>query len=119
MPAGKLISLRAARQGRAGTGSGTGADLRSGKDAVARGFAHCKVSGSELGSNRKVRNAMKKGLPDDRLRLVVWSYREEARVQCCTPVWISVASVSTSTCWTRRVRWSTPAHRRLTRTDFV
>jgi hypothetical protein len=34
------------------------------------------------------------------------SYREEARVQCCTPVWISVAGVSTSTCSIVRVRRS-------------
>jgi transposase len=31
---------------------------------------------------------MKKGLPDDRLRLVVWSYRRGGPLRCCTPVWI-------------------------------
>jgi transposase len=54
---------------------------------------------------------MKEGLPGDRLRLVDWSYREEARVQCFTPVWISAASVSTSICWTRRVRRSRSVRR--------
>src|SRR5439155_26029568 len=49
----------------------------------------------------------------DRLRLVDWSYREEARVQCCTPVWISAASVSTSICSTRRVRRSRSERLRL------
>jgi hypothetical protein len=37
---------------------------------------------------------MEKGLPGDRLRLVVWSYRRGGPFRCCTPVWISVASVS-------------------------
>ena len=32
-------------------------------------------------------------------------------MQCCTPVWISVASISTSTCSTQRVRRSTWARR--------
>src|SRR6266498_1848268 len=66
-----------------------------------------------------VRNAMKKGLPDDRLRLVVWSYRRGGPLRCCTPDWISVASVSISTCSTQRVRPSTSAHQRRTPMDYV
>src|SRR6266508_2104536 len=58
-----------------------------------------------------------KGLPDDRLRLVVWSYRRGGPLRCCTPDWISVASVSISTCSTQRVRPSTSARHRLTQKD--
>src|SRR5438132_10015003 len=35
-----------------------------------------------------VRNAMKKGLPGDRLRFVTGSYRRGGPLQCCTPDWI-------------------------------
>src|SRR5947208_3753063 len=43
-----------------------------------------------------VRNAMKKGLPSDRLQLVDWELSRGGPFRCCTPVWISAASVSTS-----------------------
>src|SRR6266542_1299669 len=66
-----------------------------------------------------VRNAMKKGLPGDRLRFVTGSYRRGGPLRCCTPDWISVASVSTSTCSTQMVRPSTSARHRLTQTDSV
>src|SRR5262249_4832638 len=59
------------------------------------------------------------GPPGDRLRLVVWSYRRGGPFRCCTPVWISVASVSTSTCSTPRVRPSRWVRHRLTRMDFA
>jgi hypothetical protein len=36
---------------------------------------------------------MKKGLPGDRLRFVTGSYRRGGPLRCCTPDWISVASV--------------------------
>src|SRR5262245_4700202 len=39
--------------------------------------------------------------------------------QCCTPVWISVASVSTSTSSTSRVKPSRSVRRHLTQTDFA
>src|SRR5262249_50982500 len=45
------------------------------------------------------------------------SYRRGGPFRCCTPDWISVASVSTSTCSTVRVRASRLAHHRPTRTD--
>src|SRR5829696_2209226 len=66
-----------------------------------------------------VRNAMKKGLPGDTLRLVAGSYRRGGPLRCCTPVWISVASVSTSTCSTLRGRRSTLARRHRTRTVYL
>src|SRR6266542_3499670 len=40
------------------------------------------------------------------------SYREEARIQCCTPVWISAADASTSICSTLRARRSRSVRRR-------
>ena len=53
-----------------------------------------------------VRNATKKGLPrSDAPRVLVET--KGGPTHCCTPGWISVASVSTSTCSTRRVRRST------------
>src|SRR5205085_4894431 len=39
-----------------------------------------------------VRNAMKKGLPSDRLQLVDWELSRGGPFRCCTPVWISAAS---------------------------
>src|SRR6266545_2345610 len=62
---------------------------------------------------RMVRNAMKKGLPSDRLQLVDWELSRGGPFRCCTPVWISAASVSTSICLTVRERRSrlVPRHR--------
>src|SRR5829696_10293482 len=65
------------------------------------------------------RNAMKKGLPGDTLWLVTGSYRRGGPLRCYTPVWISVASVSTSTCSTLRGRRSTLARRHRTRTVYL
>src|SRR6266540_446378 len=53
---------------------------------------------------RLVRNAMKKGLPGDRLQLVDWELSRGGPFRCCTPVWISAASVSTSIYLTVRER---------------
>ena len=51
---------------------------------------------------------MKKGLPrSDAPRVLVET--KGGPTQCCTPGWISVASVSTSTCSTERVQPSTLA----------
>src|SRR6266540_777333 len=44
--------------------------------------------------------------PGDRLQLVDWELSRGGPLQCCTPVWISAVSVSTSTCSTVRVRRS-------------
>src|SRR6266511_482867 len=70
-------------------------------------------------ATKMVRNAMKKGLPGDRLRFVTGSYRRGGPFRCCTPVWISVASVSTSTCSTLTVQRSRLARRRPTSTALV
>src|SRR6266508_16369 len=69
--------------------------------------------------SKLVRNAMKKGLPGDRLRFVTGSYRRGGPFRCCTPVWISVASVSTSTCSRLTVQRSRSARRRPTSTALA
>src|SRR5262245_36913221 len=66
-----------------------------------------------------VRNAMKNGLPGDRLRLVTGSYRRGGPLRCCTLDWISAASVSISICSTARARRSTSALRRRTPMVFL
>jgi hypothetical protein len=46
---------------------------------------------------------MKKGLPGDTLRLVDWELSRGGPFRCCTPVWISAASVSNFICLTARL----------------
>ena len=61
---------------------------------------------------------MKEGLP--RSACSARPLRDEGRpLQCCTPDWISAASVSTSTCSTRRVRRSRRVRRRPMPTAFA
>src|SRR5436305_13449131 len=61
---------------------------------------------------RMVRSAMKKGLPGDRLRLVDRELSRGGPFRCCTPVWVSAASVSISICLTVRGRPSSSVPRR-------
>jgi hypothetical protein len=99
--------------GRDETGTGNGVDAR--KTGRLASLVH--VAAEPEAS--MVRNAMKKGLPGDRLRLVTGSYRRGGPLRCCTPVWISVASVSTFICSTVRARRSSLVPRRRMPTGYV
>src|SRR5438094_3331069 len=84
-------------------------------DVASRKEAKCNASVATGCVQRyKVRNAMKKGLPSDTLQLVDWELSRGGPLRCCTPVWISAASVSTSICLTVRERPSKLVpHRRM------